>query len=442
VADHFEWWMKRTGLTPDAHEGYEKYVYEGGDMVQVLVDGCRKHGMAPMVSYRVNDVHLLEHVGERTPGSIRVSRFYAEHPEWWLDPDQKGKSGYYSWRGMDWVHPEVREYKLGLIGELCGSYDLAGIELDFLRDNHIFHPERTTLDQRAEIVTDFVRRVREALDGRRVPGVGRRWLCVRIPSALEALGDIGLDLEGLWAAGVDMFNLSTWYHTPFRTDVAQVRRRLPGAALYVELTHCTGGHEYFLHPGGYSTAGYPRCSDAELCTAARLAHARGADGVSLFNFVYYRQHGPDAGIPITEPPFHLLPVLADPAALSRRRQHYTLARTAYKAQVPCKLEPDQTHTLLFDLATSATGAARLRLHFREPPAEQVVSVRFNGEPAEPCDDVSRIYGNPFDCMVSPLTHRRAFSVPRAALHDGDNRVAVTLHTGQAAELIYADLCFE
>ena len=54
---------------------YGRYLLDGGDMVRALVERCRHHGMAPFVSLRMNDVHLLENVGKKTPESIWVSRF-------------------------------------------------------------------------------------------------------------------------------------------------------------------------------------------------------------------------------------------------------------------------------------------------------------------------------------------------------------------------------
>ena len=42
TADHYAWWREMTGLEPVR---YDKYVYEGGDMVQVLVDTCKRLNM-------------------------------------------------------------------------------------------------------------------------------------------------------------------------------------------------------------------------------------------------------------------------------------------------------------------------------------------------------------------------------------------------------------
>ena len=105
--DHFQWWMKKTGLEPDA---YGRYLLDGGDLVRALVERCRHHGMAPFVSLRMNDVHRLENVGKKTPESIWVSRFYEENPDLLLEPDHPGRrpKGYYHLRGQNWAKPAVR----------------------------------------------------------------------------------------------------------------------------------------------------------------------------------------------------------------------------------------------------------------------------------------------------------------------------------------------
>ncbi len=178
--DHYEWWMQRTGLTPDP---IGQYVLDGGDMVRVLIDTCRRCGMAPMVSYRLNDTHHQENYDERNEKSSLCSRFYVEHPEYRIDPDHKRHRGYYKRRGMNWAVPEVREHKFRLIEELCTKYDLDGLELDFLRDDTLFRLDETTEDQRVGIVTEFVARIREALDRGSKAGQ-RRSLGVRIPLEL------------------------------------------------------------------------------------------------------------------------------------------------------------------------------------------------------------------------------------------------------------------
>jgi hypothetical protein len=76
--DYVEWWEKRSGLEiKNDPAGYMKYVHNGGDMVQVLIDTCRKHNMAPFVSLRLNDVHLQErYKNQALPQNLWVKQTY------------------------------------------------------------------------------------------------------------------------------------------------------------------------------------------------------------------------------------------------------------------------------------------------------------------------------------------------------------------------------
>ena len=433
----YDWWRERTGLSLEGFKAYDRYVAEGGDMVQVLVDTCRRLNMAPFVSLRMNDVHHQEHYVDKSERSIVSCRFYVEHPEWHIDPEHPRKKGYYKRRGMDWAVPEVRTYKLALLRELVDKYDLAGLELDFLRDETLFRDELPN-DERIRIITEFAGQVRAALDSKAGP---RRWLGIRMPLQLERCTPIGLEPEALHEAGVDIFNLSGWYHTTQTTDVATFRERLPDAAIYVEMTHSVGSHRYFIDNKLYGCDGDPRTSDHEYYTTAELAQARGADGMSLFNFVYYRRRPNTPDIPEMEPPFHVLSQITDTAFLARQHKVYTLAATYYRRQVPRRIEPGKTETFSMDMLKptghDANGVGRLRIHMLDAcPDNLQVSVSVNGTPLEPTTDLSRFYGNPFDRMISPLPHRRAWTVPPETVVDGKNEIAVS--TDQPVEAIYID----
>lgn len=444
---HYAWWKEWTGLEPT---GYDRYVCEGGDMVQVLVEVCRRNNMAAFVSLRLNDVHMMEYFGEKNQKSHLCCRFYTEHPEYMIDPNHKHVAGYYKNRGMDWRFPEVADYKLQLIQELCANCDLDGIELDFLRDDTLFADEPTPagpvtpIEKRIEIATDFVSKVRRELDAHAPPGKTRH-LCVRIPSEVTTHPRIGLDAGKLARAGVDMFNLSGWYHTIPRFDIAEVRSAAPGAAIYVEMTHSTAGHRYFVQDGNYGTAGDPRTSDHQFYTTAHLALRRGADGISLFNFAYYRM-GHRADIPVCEPPFHVLPRLTDAAWLAQKPQYYMLGRTAYHRQIPRALAPGKQEPFLFDLSpphTLGNTGVRLRIHAREPFVPQHrLGVSMNGVEMVATSDTRRFYGNPFDELISPKGHRLAWTCTSDVLKNGINDLAIALHQGGEIEMVYIDLFVE
>ena len=279
-------------------------------------------------------------------------------------------------------------------------------------------------------MTEFVAQVRAALDRRR-PG---RYLCVRIPLQLSAHPALGLDVERLYAAGVDMFNLSGWFHTTQLTDTAKVRELLPDAAIYLEMTHSTGWHPYFIVPGLYGTNGDPRTIDQQFYTTALIAHRRGADGLSLFNFVYYRM-GSKPAIPVMEPPFHVLPRLNDMPFLTGQPRHHMLGGTSYYRQVPCDLAPQGSVKFDMDMTvpdeTRAAGAAkgRLRIHVEKPlSSDQVITAHFNDTRLDPSPDESPLFENSFDAMISPPGHRCAWILPAAPQMTGNTSALFFLFT--------------
>ncbi len=437
--DYYDWWRKRTGLPLPSFPGYDKYIDEGGDMVRVLVETCRKHGMAPFVSLRMNDTHHQENYVLKNERSLVSCRFYVEHPEWHLDPEHPRLAGYQKVRGMDWAVPEVRAHKLALIEELAANYDLDGIELDFLRDETLFRTDGPDEATRIDILSGFVARVRDALDA----GGRTRHLGVRIPLRIDCHAQSGFDVKRLRKVGVDMFNLSGWFHTTQLTDVAKVREQVPDVAIYLEMTHSTSWYPHFTKPGLYGTAGDPRTSPEQFYATTRLARARGADGMSLFNFVYYRQ-GPNLDVPVMEPPFHLLPRLVEDAFLARQAQIYMTGSCVYDWQLPREIKDGQPITVKMDMLVqpACTPDGRLRLHTKEPlPSDARLSVTFNGEALAPCADVSRFFGNPFDPMISPPGHRLAWVLPGGSVLDGINTVRLEGNSADGVMVTYVDVGF-
>jgi len=441
--DFYEWWKKRTGLEVEGFSDYDKYVYEGGDMVQVLVDTCRKHNMAPFVSLRLNDVHLQEFYEQKVPESLVSCHLYCEHPEWHIDLDHRNHEGYYHKRGMDWSRPEVRAHKLALLRELAEKYELAGLELDFLRDNTLFRDDGPSHEERVEIITDFVRQVREAMNAG-APGQ-KRYLCVRIPIDMKAHPCMGLDVERLAEAGVDMFNLGVWFDTTQCPGVTQVRERLPESSLYLEMSHTAGNHRYFLKDGNYGINGNPRTSDQQFYTTAHMGYQQGADGLSLWNFVYYRM-GHRMDVPVMEPPFHVLKKLTDKAFLARQPRYYMQGKTSYFSQLPRDIKPGETQRFTMQMSVEGPGGpqaskpGRMRVHFKDPlTAGHEVTLRLNGRLLEASENLMRFFGNPFDSLISPTdAHRRAWVLPPDAIVEGANEVELSLVKGDERKVIYID----
>lgn len=435
--EHYRWYQQRTGAAPDT---FGQYMLAGGDMVSVFIDRCRQRGQSPFISLRMNDGHHLEDADLKSRAAIWASRFYVEHPEYRIGPGPA-----IDHRVLNWAIPEVRAHKFAFVKELCANYDFDGFEMDFMRYYSLFALDQTTPAQRRQIITDFVRQVREVLDSTSRGG-RRRWLCARVPCYLAAHDALGLDLPAMVAAGLDMVNLSASYFTLQQTDLAAISRLVPQAAVYLELCHSIWNGPKPAGVKGYDSFPFRRATPEQFYTAAHLAYARGAAGVSAFNFVYYREHGgPDRG-PFCEPPFNVFHGLGDPAWLATQPQHYFLSagwmNPWTKSPIPHVIAPTRSASFTLDLAPPTGGwqhGGRLRIQAAASLADTRWHITFNGKALSSVDDVSEPYPNPYPSLLGQPEQMRAWEVPAELLTDGLNHVALKLESGPQSRVEFVDL---
>lgn len=435
---HYRWFKDRTGFDADS---FGQYMLDGGDMVQVFLARCRKRGQVPFISLRMNDGHHLENAGAKARSAVWASRFYVEHPEYRIGTDRRKWDEHV----LNWAIPAVRAHKFAFIRELCENYDFDGFELDFMRFYSLFPQDRTTSAERRAIITAFVRQVRSVLD-RTARGGRRRWLCARVPCYLQAFDPLGLDLPEMVAAGLDMVNVSASYFTVQQTDLPAICRLVPQAAVYLELCHSIWNGKR-LAEKGYDTFLFRRATPEQLYTAAHLALARGASGVSAFNFVYYREHGGAGRGPFQEPPFEVFRHLGDRAWLANQAQHYFLAQGwgnpfVKRPALPRAISPGNTAIFELDLAPPAGGwqrGGRMRVQCDAPLGDSRWLARLNGATLTASDDRSEPYPNPYPPLLGRPEEIRAWCVPAAALRDGINRIEVQLQAGQPTRVTFLDL---
>jgi len=457
--EHFRWWQD-TFKSPIDSIG--KYMLNGGDVLRVFVDRCREKKVATFVSVRVNDYHMVEFLdapaGTKLPAfaSLAVDRFRREHLEWRISSEATKESSVGKARDMgvmDWTHPEVRARMLAFITEICENYDIDGLELDFMRHHRLFRPGETTRDQREKIVTDFVSQVRQILD--RTQKLGQhRWLCVRIPAVIGYLHDpLGINVVKLSHAGVDMFNLSMSYFTIQQDlDIRAIRKLVPDKAIYAEMTHTSVvGADTSQQHG--DSAFYRRTTDEQFYTTAYMAYAAGLDGLSLFNFAYYREYGrPSNPGPFFEPPFHVISRLADKQWLASASQHYFLApvwRSPYgnPIQLPKTLSKGGSVTLHLDMIPPKggwSGAGKLRIQFEKPLLKTCVEAQINGLKLAPTGDVSEPYSAPYPQFLGTSETLCAWVVPAKVLQAGANVIELTADGAfsSQAKVIFVDFAIK
>ncbi|MCC7493626.1 MAG: hypothetical protein IT204_14825 [Fimbriimonadaceae bacterium] len=423
--EHVRFMRQRTGMLPE-DDGYAAYLAAGGDMVDVFVRRCRQRGLAPFVSLRLNDSHgheflLLE------PHDIPCWAWHCfcpvhvEHPEWRISADLNDWEG----RVLNWAIPAVRAHKFGYVQELCEQYDLDGFELDFMRHCRFFNEAVTPPAERVAIITDFAREVRALLDRTAAPGQ-HRWLSVRIPAWLAAHERLGIDVPALAAVGVDIFNLSHFYFTEQAGDHGRIRELAPAAGMYLEMAHTTRVGPPVNTDCAYDNFSFRRATPAQLRGAAHLAWQRGLDGVSTFNFMYFREHGAGPRGPYGEPPFALHGEWADRARCAAGPHHWFVAPVWPQPAAPRPLEPtsrlaaDAPLRVPLDLAPPADGWSDqvLRLQSAADLGDAVVEATLAGQPLAPSDAVEEPFEPEYPNLLGAPGQHRAWLVPAGLLGDG------------------------
>ena len=313
---------------------------QGCDYLARALARCRRKGIAPGVSVRMNDMH-----DSPTPGTHLFSRFYMEHPELHLHNDP-----FCGWgaTGLNYEHPEVREHYLALIRELARGYDCDVLELDFLRF-HCYFP-RNDFPRHCAIMTAFVRDVRAILDaaGRRIK------LMARIAATPAAAYELGFDVAAWAREGiVDGISAGAFLNTQWCMPADEFRALVGDA---VALYACTD-YAADRRPG-LPVRQMP--TDAAMLRGFAAGHlAAGADGVELFNFFCAREEVWES-TPL-EPSFATLRELRTLAALRGAEKTHTVtagwavSETDGAVQVPVVMDRAQVRSFRMLLAAEPEG---------------------------------------------------------------------------------------
>jgi hypothetical protein len=423
---------------PDSVQGkinrrIRDFLLAGHDFVGITERQCKKRGMHFFLSWRMFDVHGLDH-----PDDPWTSDFYRNNPQLRIgDPTIPATHGKIA---LDFQHREVRSYQLGLIEELVQRYDVDGIELDFMR-TPTFFSRRVPYEGRARFMREFIVGVRKLLDAR---GQDRP-ICVRVPQKWDIALEIGLDLKAWSREGlIDMVNISPFYETSADMDIEDYRENLPDAKIFGEITQCSSVQKY-IELGIENS----RKMTAEMIrTTAETFLSRGADGISLFNFVYYRDYSfgtvnkPDK----FEPPFAALHNIADRKTLADEPKHYVLAQQNwfYQKQFPLDLanpgprRPQATIHISADFTDPEVRklfleTAVLRLQFQDKIQDAAVLVLRLGRLLTPCHVEGELFPTPYIEGV-PKDHSNTldYELPLELLEKGRNTFTLWLDRGDQA----------
>jgi len=360
---------------------YLDLVEAGVDWVAHMAAHCRKRGISPWATIRMNDGHGANswdksyfNCPEQADPKMRLSGTR-------LDPRRGVASGM---TVCNYEHKEVRDYYFAIIRELVEDYDFDGIELDWLRMPLCCEPPATA--ETVRIITDWHAQIRD-LTRKRAEKTGKPFfLGLRIPCRLDALRTVGLDVAAMAQEGVlDFISMSNFWQTSWDVPYDRVRERVGDeVALYGVIEDAPNWMFAAVGQGG--TEGYRLLSaSAELIrgnAAGKLA--MGADGIELFNFFCTSAIAKRKGGPPNAADYSAMRGVDDLESLRDRPKHYALAtQTNYWSprffefadQLPAFVEPASRVTFRLSMCTEPVDS-RLELW------AQIITESPDGDPTE------------------------------------------------------------
>jgi hypothetical protein len=454
---YFEEMGRIFGLILDLEEA-------GVDWLAETAAACRRRGVAPWLSFRMNDTH-----GAGNPES-RLNCLLYRDERYRLSGRVPGAAGKReaSWVGLDYARVEVRRYMLDLIREGIENYDFDGVELDWLRHPVCCEPVAST--RQVQAMTAWFGKIR-ALSDARARRSGRRCpLGLRIPGSLGYMKSIGIDVKELARRGIiDFVGFSNFWQTSWDMPYDRLRAELgediaiygvmedapnwleaaaPGLAqkswhqeLQLQGDDAYGHADTRPEPGGERSRGtrYLSASPELLRGNAAGKLAAGVDGIEQFNFYVTDQVRVDGQYAH----YDALQGLADLDSLRGKPKHYSLGTPSGRGtafwdipeQLPARVAPGERRAFRLQMCAESK-ARRLKLIVQvvtaRTPASPSLGVALNG--AWPV--FARLEAPELLFPAGPYSHHVPehlafdYQLDPAGLRDGWNEVLL-VHGGDA-----------
>jgi hypothetical protein len=169
---------------------------KGTDALKLVIEFCHQNKKEVFFTHRINDIHDAFIDWE-------LSAWKREHPEYLLGSEEdrdkyKGADVRHWWTSLNYELPEVRDYLIAIIEDVCQRYDIDGIEIDYFRAPMFFKPtfeHQPVTAAQVSILTGFQRRIRDVAyrEGNRR---GRPILvAARVPMSVGKCRLVGIDIK-------------------------------------------------------------------------------------------------------------------------------------------------------------------------------------------------------------------------------------------------------
>jgi hypothetical protein len=410
---HAAWLLNREGIDPYAR----------------WLSRCRRFGIRPWLTLRMNDVHFVDN-----PDHVIHSRFWKEHPEYRRDPSDK-----YNGQALDYGRSEVRAYYLAYIREMVFRYDMDGFELDWMRNPFHFRPGQEK--EGLAILTDFTASVRDLLKQREKQLKHPIQLSARVPVQLETAQGLGFDVNA-WINQklIDRLVVMPFLFTQFDMPIERWKHLLSGHQVTLE----AGLMISMVKRGG----GTPLSHSLETARGAAISFLdRGADRIYLFNFFDDEPYGVTGQAYINSASgkaFHqIMQQLGSVDTMNGKSRRHVLSNddTWAPGQTPVSVLPREIGAraeVKFRIPTGPEpakgqlGQLRLAVGPFETAAQREWKVSVNGHDCRPIE---------FTPYPLPSRPSLAFEVPSRAITRGYNEVGIHNQSNDTSKLVWLELAF-
>lgn len=418
---------------------------QGVDAFQLMSERARERGLEVFASIRMNDTHML---GLDEGDGPYTDPFYRDHPEWRIPP--MGGAGRHSGGALNYAIPEVRQHRLALMEELLRRYDFTGLDLDFVRGPPFFLSDRPDLEQDLTsrypryprdlsengipIMNAFVREVRAMTER-----IGREkktpiTVCARVPSTLSGCRRVGLDPIAWHQDGcLDFLTVARFLQIWFDYPLDEFRSALPGLPVHACIEHIVNARHEQNHNASRDA------SPEAVRGAVAAAYARGASGITLYNFFVTlgKSLNPD-GRDFRHPePVETFKQIGTTETLEGTDKLYLVDATFPNfdlrfwdahAPLPAGLTPDSPLLVPLNVgeAEPASRHIILRVVLDAPVGDTEVAVQLNGrtQGRGRIATTPHLFVEPYDEAPPSPDHCIDFEVDGSVLGYGRNEVAV------------------
>jgi len=434
-------------------DAYVDLVEAGIDWVEETAKACRRRGIVPWISIRMNDMHGASKLMELSYMNCELFK----NPEMRLrgtgyNPQAPAENGD---MGMNYAKPEVREHVMAAIRDMVENYDYEGLQLEWNRSPLCCEPGagQATIDTITQWHAD-VRAVTQAQGEK----IGKHYaLGVKHVGTLNQMRSIGIDLRAMAQQNIiDFTSPTNFWQSSWDIPCDEMKQELGGdVAVYGAIEIAPNWLQGLLpeQPKGNTALGLPLAVNYRLTpfspptlwgnAAAKLA--AGADGIEVYNFACADQ--PSHWIWEDDPghaQYSALPNLADLETLRGRAKFYSLSSaTGYYVHQPFEtvapfpgvLGPQERRTCRIPMCAETNDELEFVVQLVVEKREELPPLGIYFNEAWPTFDSARDQKLLF--AVATMTHHAPdkvglnFSLPLSAIQEGWNEIVVM--NGAAAD---------